>query len=41
LGYQVSNLGWIGAWMTYGTLTFYFFVFLICLADLLILWKEL
>jgi hypothetical protein len=46
LGYQLSNLGWIGAWVTaehYGlpSIPFVACVFLICLADILIIWKEL
>lgn len=40
LGYQLSNLGWIGAWASYGTVFFIPAVTLICLADILIIWKE-
>lgn len=40
-GYQLSNLAWIGAWATYGTPLFLFFVGLICIADIFIIWKEI
>lgn len=40
LGYQLSNLGWIGAWASYGHWIFIPCVTLICLADIFILWKE-
>lgn len=39
-GYQLSNLGWIGAWASWGTTYFIPAVMLICVADILILWKE-
>jgi hypothetical protein len=44
-GYQLSNMGWIGAWIAADRLgvfsiPFFGFVFLICFADMLILWKE-
>lgn len=44
-GYQLSNLGWIGAWIAAdkcGLLTIQFILAatLICVADVLILWKE-
>jgi hypothetical protein len=41
LGYQLSNLGWIGAWTSYGHWFFIPCVMLICAADVLIIWKEL
>lgn len=46
IGYQLSNLGWIGAWIAatdYGLMSFLFFLFvgIVCLADVLILWKEM
>lgn len=45
LGYQLSNLGWIGAWIAatdYGleSVAFFLCVTLICIADTLILLKE-
>jgi hypothetical protein len=46
VGYQLSNLGWIGAWIAatkYGMFSYPFFLFvgIVCLADILILWKEM
>lgn len=46
LGYQLSNLGWIGAWVTaehYGleSIPFVLAITLICMADILIIWKEI
>jgi hypothetical protein len=41
LGYQLSNLAWIGAWFTYGEPLFPFCIGLICVSDILIIWKEI